>query len=121
LTKLSLKTQAESFFKRRHPWIFSGAIQEIQGSPECGETVEIFNSNQVLCGRGAFSPHSQITVRMWSYNPEEKIDQDFFYNKIKTAISCRKNFQNQTYRLINAESDGLPGLVVDRYNDFLVG
>jgi 23S rRNA (cytosine1962-C5)-methyltransferase len=119
--KLFLKAQSESFLAKKHPWIFSGAIQEIQGSAVSGETVEIYNSNRALCGRAAFSPHSQIIARMWSYNPDQKIDQEFFYQKIKTAISCRNGFQDKAYRLINAESDGLPGLIVDHYHDFLVG
>jgi 23S rRNA (cytosine1962-C5)-methyltransferase len=120
LAKLFLKAESESFLRRQHPWIFSGAIKEIKGSPAPGETVEIFNCNEVLCGRGAYSSQSQITVRMWSFNPEEEIDHDFFSKRIRIAVSHRQNIQSQAYRLINAESDGLPGLIVDRYNDFLV-
>jgi 23S rRNA (cytosine1962-C5)-methyltransferase len=120
LAKLFLKAESESFLKRQHPWIFSGAINEIKGSPAPGETIEIFNCNKVLCGRGAYSSQSQITVRMWSFNPGEEIDHDFFSKRIKISVSHRQNIQSQAYRLINAESDGLPGLIVDRYNDFLV-
>jgi 23S rRNA (cytosine1962-C5)-methyltransferase len=124
MQSVTLKKSADSFIKRRHPWIFSGAIEKVEGNPSNGETVKIFTSNKTIVGFGSFSPSSQIRVRVWSFNPQEKIDSDFFRMKILAASKTRKQFidtsQTNAYRIINAESDGLPGLIVDRYLDFLV-
>ena len=119
-----LKKTSDSFIKRKHPWIFSGAIEKVEGNPSNGETVQIFTSNKTLVGKGSFSPSSQIRVRVWSFNPEEKIDEDFFRRKILLHRRLRKQIietsKTNAYRIINAESDGLPGLIVDKYSDFLV-
>jgi len=119
-----LKKSAESFIKRKHPWIFSGAIEKVEGNPSNGQTVQIFTSNKTLVGNGSFSPSSQIRVRVWSLNPEEKIDMDFFRRKISFANSLRETVidisKTNACRIINAESDGFPGLIVDRYADYLV-
>lgn len=82
MSSVFLKKSADSFIKRKHPWIFSGAIEKVEGNPANGETIQIFSSNKTLVGVGSYSPSSQIRVRVWSFNPEEKIDKDFF----------RKNF-----------------------------
>ena len=119
-----LKKSADSFIKRKHPWIFSGAIEKVQGMPSNGETVQILASDKKLVGFGSYSPKSQIRVRVWSFNPEEKIDPDFFKRKIVNASELREKSIatsiTNAYRIINAESDGLPGLIVDKYSDFLV-
>ena len=119
-----LKKAADSFIKRKHPWIFSGAIEKVEGNPTNGETVQIFTSDKKLVGSGSFSPSSQIRVRVWSFDPEEKIDIDFFERKISLAHSLREKIidtsKTNAYRIINAESDGLPGLIVDRFADYLV-
>ncbi|MCW9066033.1 MAG: class I SAM-dependent methyltransferase [Ignavibacteriaceae bacterium] len=124
MQSVTLKKSADSFIKRKHPWIFSGAIEKVEGNPSNGDTVQIFTSNKTIVGFGSFSPSSQIRVRVWSFNPQEKIDSDFFRMKILAASETRKQFidtsQTNAYRIINAESDGLPGLIVDRYSDFLV-
>jgi 23S rRNA (cytosine1962-C5)-methyltransferase len=124
MSSIILKKSADSFIKRKHPWIFSGAIDKVEGDPSNGETVQIFTSNKTPIGYSSFSPSSQIRVRVWSFNPEEKIDADFFRTKISLASSLRENIidtsNTNAYRIINAESDGLPGLIVDRYADYLV-
>lgn len=124
MTSVILKKSADKFIKRRHPWIFSGAIEKIGGNPSNGDTVQIFTSNKTLIGFGSFSPSSQIRVRVWSFNPEEKIDSDFFRKNIVEAKSLREKILDTTktnaYRIINAENDGLPGLIVDHYGEYLV-
>ena len=124
MPSVTLKKSADSFIKRKHPWIFSGAIEKVEGNPSNGETVQIFTSDKKLVGSGSFSTSSQIRVRVWSFNPEEKIDGDFFRNKIDQAKSLREKIidisTTNAYRIINSESDGLPGLIVDRYGDYLV-
>lgn len=124
MSSVKLKKAADSFIKRKHPWVFSGAIEKVEGNPANGETVQIFTSNKTLVGHGSFSPSSQIRVRVWSFDPEEKIDTDFFRKKISLAAELRKKIIDETitnvYRIINAESDGIPGFIVDRYSGFLV-
>jgi 23S rRNA (cytosine1962-C5)-methyltransferase len=124
LPSVILKKSADSFIKRKHPWIFSGAIEKVEGNPSIGETVQIFTSNKTPVGSGSYSPSSQIRVRVWSFDPEEKIDEGFFNRKISAAFDLRKQIidssQTNAYRIVNAESDGLPGLIVDRYADYLV-
>ena len=119
-----LKKSADSFIKRKHPWIFSGAVEKVEGNPSNGETVQILTSNNTSVGFGSYSPSSQIRVRILSFNPDEKIDSDFFRKKILASSDARKKIidtlQTNAYRIINAESDGLPGLIVDQYSEFLV-
>jgi 23S rRNA (cytosine1962-C5)-methyltransferase len=124
LPSITLKKSRDKILERKHPWIFSGALEKVDGNPSNGETVQIFTSEKKLVGFGSFSPSSQIRVRVWSFNLEEKIDSDFFKKKISMAASLREKLvdtsKTNAYRIINAESDGLPGLIVDRYSNFLV-
>ena len=121
---VTLKKARDKLVERKHPWIFSGAIEKVEGNPSNGETVQIFTSDKKLVGYGSFSPSSQIRVRVWSFNPEERIDSDFFRRKILIASELRNKLinlsQTNAFRIINAESDGIPGLVVDQYAGFLV-
>jgi len=119
-----LKAGREKSLLRHHPWIFTGAIARVEGTPQSGETIEVRAQDGRFLGRGAWSPHSQIAVRMWNFGIEEQIDENFFRRKIGQAFARRTElFQvenTNAVRLINAESDGLPGVIVDRYGDFIV-
>jgi len=117
-----IKPKREKFASRRHPWIFSGAIAEIEGQPGIGETVDVIDSRGRFLARGAFSPESQIQVRVWSWNPEEKITPEFMRARLQRAFALRAltSPDQNALRLVHAESDRLPGLVVDRYGDTLV-
>ncbi len=118
-----LKSGREKTLQRHHPWLFSGALQNTDNHIGIGETVRIVTANGKPMALGAWSPHSQIRVRIWTYDPHEKIDANFFREKIQRAINLRRLFvsDNDTaYRLVNAESDGLPGVIADRYGDYLV-
>jgi len=125
-SRLILKQGREVPIERRHPWIFSGAVAKISGNPKSGETVQVFSDTGDALGSACFSPSSKIRARMWSWDPQEEIDKDFFEAKLRIAINTRKillNFSNAStnaYRLIYAESDFLPGLIVDIYANFLV-
>ncbi|HPG39101.1 MAG TPA: class I SAM-dependent methyltransferase [bacterium] len=122
--KIILKPQHEHIVKRRHPWIFSGAIARSEGEPGFGETVDILSAKNEWLARGAWSPHSQIRLRVWSFNPDDAINAGFLKAKLDRSISCRREIlasgAASACRLVNAEADGLPGLIVDRYNEFLV-
>ncbi|MCJ7554517.1 MAG: class I SAM-dependent methyltransferase, partial [Ignavibacteriaceae bacterium] len=99
-----------------------GAIDHIKENISPGETVEIISSSGQKIGKGAYSPVSQIRVRMWTFNPDEEITSAFFQKKISTAYELRQqlfNSQTNAYRIINAENDGLPGVIVDCYDDYL--
>ena len=121
---LILKKGRETALLRRHPWVFSGAVQSVEGDPEPGETVAIQDAHGAYLAWGAYSPTSQIRARAWSFDSNETIDEDFFHRRIGAALALRKTWidpaQTSACRLVHAESDGLPGLVVDRYNDTLV-
>ncbi|MBN2570489.1 MAG: class I SAM-dependent methyltransferase [Ignavibacteriales bacterium] len=123
MKKIKLRKGREKSINRKHPWIFSGAIEREDKNMQMGETCEVFSFNDKLLGHGAYSPNSQIRVRMWNFIQEEKIDNNFFLSKIIYANEFRNElFQRRTnaYRVFNSESDGIPGLIVDKYNDFLV-
>ncbi|WP_020394761.1 class I SAM-dependent rRNA methyltransferase [Thiolinea disciformis] len=109
--------------RARHPWVFSGAIEQVKGQPAAGETVEVRSTSGDLLGMGAWSPQSQIQVRLWAVGRAD-IKRNFFANRIKEALQLRIELgittRNTAYRLINAESDGLPGVIVDRFGDWLV-
>ncbi|MFH1103143.1 MAG: class I SAM-dependent methyltransferase [Pseudomonadota bacterium] len=119
-----LKPGREKSVLRRHPWIFSGAIKLIEGSPQTGETVEVLSSEGKWLAFGAYSPTSQIPVRIWTFSSSEKIGLSFFFLTLKRAVEARRTLtsshQFTAFRMVNAESDGIPGLIVDRYGEFLV-
>ncbi len=105
---------------RRHPWIFDGAIAK--GGGDAGETVRVESHAGQFLGWAAFSPASKIRARVWSFDEAQRIDAAFFTGRIAQALKARELFdiQSDGRRLIHGESDGLPGLVVDRYADTLV-
>ena len=124
MTTIKLKKNRQRSLERKHPWVFSGAIDSIKDLSKNGETVKVISFDGKFLGWGAYSLKSQISIRIWSFVEDEKIDADFFERQIKQAIGLRPQIiditNTNSYRLINAESDGLPGLIVDKYNDYLV-
>jgi 23S rRNA (cytosine1962-C5)-methyltransferase len=123
MASLILKPGREKSLLRRHPWIFSGAIHHVDEEPISGATVDLLSFNQQLLARASYSPHSQIRARVWTFE-DESVDKDFFRRRIRASIVTRQklNVESQTnaYRLIYAESDGIPGLIVDRYDNVLI-
>ncbi|OOE79473.1 23S rRNA methyltransferase [Salinivibrio sp. ML198] len=109
--------------KRRHPWIFSRGIARIEGKPGLGDTVTVCDHQGEFLGLGAFSPQSQIRVRMWCFE-KTPIDSDFFLARIRAAKPLRTMLAERDgltgYRLLAAESDGVPGITVDKYDNYLV-
>jgi 23S rRNA (cytosine1962-C5)-methyltransferase len=124
LPKVWLKQGRERSLLRRHPWVFSGAIERVEGSPAPGATVDIVASTGEFLGRAAFSPASQIRARLWTFDPRESVDTAFLRRRLERAIESRRRLglldADAACRLVFSESDGLPGLIVDRYADFLV-
>jgi len=124
MVDLVLKPGREKSLLRRHPWIFSGAIHRVDGNPASGETINLLSFKDDFLARAAYSPHSQIRARVWTFDPDEEVSADFFRKRIQRAIAARRMLSvaqaSDAYRLIHAESDGLPGLIVDRYAEVLV-
>ncbi|HUQ24490.1 MAG TPA: class I SAM-dependent methyltransferase [Burkholderiales bacterium] len=117
-----LKKGREKSLKRLHPWIFSGAVEKASG--KAGETLDVRDSAGKVLARAAYSPKSQIRARVWTFDVKEEVDARFFRSRLEKALALREALpaakHTNALRLVNAESDGLPGLVVDRYADVLV-
>ena len=120
---ITLNPNREKSLLRRHPWIFASAIKQVDDEPASGATVDLLSSEGHFLARASYSPISQIRARVWTFI-DEPVDIEFFRKKIRTALALRStpHFISNTNasRLIYAESDNLPGLIVDRYNDVLV-
>lgn len=113
----------EKSLLRHHPWIFSKAIQKADESLQMGQTVEVVNQTGEFLCYGLYSPNSQIRVRALSFDENVKITDDLIASRVKDAISLRKNVfarGNDGVRLISSEGDLLPGLIADKYNEFIV-
>ncbi len=117
---IRLKPGKERSLQRRHPWIFESAIAK--GGGDSGETVRVESHEGRFLAWAAFSPLSRIRARVWSFDEAQRIDAPFFVAACARAISARSRFdiQSDGVRLVHGESDGLPGLIVDRYGDTLV-
>lgn len=121
--QLILKPGREKSLKRRHPWVFAGAVARVEGNPESGDTVELRAADGTLFGIAAYSPQSQIRARVWDWRMCA-VDAEFFRERIAHAAQARAGFVasgvTDSVRLIHGESDGLPGVVADRYADTVV-
>jgi len=123
--RVYLKPGKEESLKRFHPWVFSGAISHIMGTPEEGEVVDIFNAKNEFIARGHYQIGS-IAVRVLSFKQEEEIDATFWTRRLQAAYNVRQSLgichrsDNNTYRLVHGEGDNLPGLVIDIYGQTAV-
>lgn len=117
----------EKAVERRHPWIFSGAVARVEGSPADGDLVAVRRESGEFLARGYWNSRSAIRVRLLTWDESETVDNPFWRSRLERAIGVRhvENRINRhgtpnAYRLVNAENDSLPGLIVDRYGDWLV-
>jgi len=131
--KLTLNRGREKSLLRRHPWVFASAIQSLDKEPTprqasrqdiaSGATVDLLSSEGNFLARASYSPQSQIRARVWTFD-DEVVDKEFFRKKIKSAMEARRGLKveshSDSYRLLHGESDGIAGLIVDRYGDVLV-
>jgi 23S rRNA (cytosine1962-C5)-methyltransferase len=120
MKSIRLKEGKERSALRRHPWIFDSAIAK--GGADPGETVRVESHSGQFLGWASFSPTSKIRARIWSFDESQRIDAGFFEASIARAVAARARFdiQSNGMRLVHGEADGLPGLIVDRYDDTLV-
>jgi 23S rRNA (cytosine1962-C5)-methyltransferase len=120
--RVRLKPGREKSLRQRHPWIFSGAIADVEGDPAPGATVEVHADDGTRLAMAAWSPRSQIRARVWSFE-QATIDAAFFDERVKRAIALRSPLLDDDHtgcRLLHGESDDLPGVVADRYGDVVV-
>jgi 23S rRNA (cytosine1962-C5)-methyltransferase len=121
---ITLKPGREKSVRNRHPWLFSGAIQRIDPDAQDGDVVEVHSDIGQWLARGYLNRRSQIQVRLLTWDAGQAIDESFWRGRLQRAIAGRAaltaDTQTNAYRLVYAESDGLPGLIVDRYGDWLV-
>ncbi len=111
----------ERSLARRHPWVFSGSVARVDGSPGSGDTVQLRDDDGHFMAWGAISAESKIRVRIWSWREDDRIDETFIDARVAAAIARRGPFNALAgLRLVNAEADGIPGLIVDRYADVAV-
>jgi 23S rRNA (cytosine1962-C5)-methyltransferase len=137
MSAIILKRNRAKPVLQRHPWIFSGAIQRVEGAPVDGSIVEVYDAGRNWLARGYINQHSQITVRLLTWREDDVIDRGFWRRRLQRALAARHKLglsqassprlrdisrpsPTTAYRLVHAESDYLPGLVVDRYDQWLV-
>ena len=124
MTKIFLKRGKEESLGRRHPWVFSGAIERMEGEPAEGDVVDVYSRQGEFLARGHYQIGS-ITVRILTFVQEE-IDARWWLERLRAAVGVRRavglvgNPMTDCYRLVHGEGDGLPGLVVDIYGDTAV-
>jgi 23S rRNA (cytosine1962-C5)-methyltransferase len=116
--EVRLKPGREKSLLQRHPWVFSGAIAAVHGDPDAGDTVALRSADGRWLARAAWSPESQIRARVWTFDEAQPVDDAFFAHRLRIAIDGRTDMLDAAHsgcRLVHGESDGLPGVVVDRY------
>lgn len=124
LKKITLAPGREKSLLRRHPWIFSRAVASADSSLTSGETCDVYDNHGTWLARAAYSPSSQIRARIWTFDRNEEINRDFLEKRIREAFRRREDLiarrELTAYRLIDAEADGIPGLIADVYGNFIV-
>ena len=120
--KVVLKPGREKSLRHRHPWVFSGAVDRVEGEPAPGSTVVVTAHDGAFLARAAYNAQSQIRARVWSFDPKENVDEAFVRRRLADSIARRAIVRpgSDGQRLVHGESDGLPGLVADRYGDTAV-
>jgi 23S rRNA (cytosine1962-C5)-methyltransferase len=124
LATVVLKPGREKPVRNHHPWVFSGAVRRIEGQAQDGDLVRVADDRGQYLATGYLNRRSQIIVRLLTWDAEEPMDAGFWRHRLERAVAGRERLASDpvtnAYRLVHAEADGLPGLIVDRYSDWLV-
>jgi 23S rRNA (cytosine1962-C5)-methyltransferase len=123
--RLVLKPRRAGPFFNRHPWVFAGAIDRVEGDPVAGDVIDIVSNTGNFVARGLYNPISRIRARLYTWNESEALDETFWRTRIDQAIALRRRLFEGTpaehaCRVIFSEADGLSGMTVDRYGDYLM-
>jgi 23S rRNA (cytosine1962-C5)-methyltransferase len=122
--RVIVKPEREDAVKRCHPWLFSGSVAKIEGKVQPGDIVDVVSQDGTWLARGFVNPQSEVPVRIATWKPDERLDEEWLWNRLQQAWQRRKQLgisdQTDTFRLVYAESDFLPGLIADCYADFVV-
>ena len=123
MTQVVLKPRKSRPFYGRHPWVLDSAVDRVDGTPSDGDTVDLLSDKGKFIARGIFNSRSRIRVRLYTWDMAETLDEAFWHKRLESAIHFRKQLgyddQQGAARLVFSEGDGLSGLIVDRYGDFL--
>jgi 23S rRNA (cytosine1962-C5)-methyltransferase len=121
-SRIVLKPGREKSLRHRHPWVFSGAIERVEGEPAMGQTVAVVARDGAFLAWAAYCAQSQIRARVWSFDADDTIDEAFLRRRLEAALARRRGVEegSDAARLVHAESDGLPGLVADRFGGTIV-
>ncbi|MEN6407133.1 MAG: class I SAM-dependent rRNA methyltransferase [Thermoguttaceae bacterium] len=123
MPEVILKPRKARPFYGRHPWVLDSAVDRVEGEPADGDVVDLLSDKQKFIARGVFNSQSRIRVRLYTWNAAETLDESFWRRRLETAIELRRQLgydaPDGAARLVFSEGDGLSGLVVDRYGDYL--
>jgi 23S rRNA (cytosine1962-C5)-methyltransferase len=121
---VKIKKGRENAILRRHPWVYASALHELDTSVKAGQMVKVCDTGGDFLAYGDYSPNSQIRLRLWSWDIDTRPDEDFLFHRLQQAFNFRDRLidkkSNNAYRLVHAESDGIPGLIADRYDRYCV-
>lgn len=120
LPRVTLKPRRALPFFSRHPWVFAGAVAEADGDTPAGAEVGVFSADGEFIARGLFNPDSNIRVRLYSWDRATSLDREFWSSRLDEAIALRSRLELDDCRLVFSEGDGISGLTVDRYRDWLL-
>jgi 23S rRNA (cytosine1962-C5)-methyltransferase len=121
MKKVHLKRKIANRIASGHPWIFANEVDKVQGSPEAGAIVDVYFHDGKFVGKGYFNQQSQIIVRLLTHDRKVEINDDFFLNKIRQCWAYRQKLgYKENCRLVFGEADGLPQLIIDKFNDYFV-
>ncbi|WDF69570.1 class I SAM-dependent rRNA methyltransferase [Sphingobacterium oryzagri] len=122
MNKVTLHRGKDKAAWQLHPWVFSGAIAQVHGQVDNGAVVEVFNADDEFIAFGVYNSRSRVAVRLLEWNPQRQIDADWWRDRLRRSVGLRNHLlhaDNTTIRLVFAEADFLPGLIVDKYGDFI--
>ncbi|HYK56139.1 MAG TPA: class I SAM-dependent rRNA methyltransferase, partial [Flavisolibacter sp.] len=121
MKKIHLKRKIASRIANGHPWIFANEVEKVEGNPEPGSIVDVYFADGKFAGKGYFNQQSQIIVRLLTQDKKAEINEDFFLHKIKECWQYRQQLgYTENCRLVFGEADGMPQLIIDKFNDHFV-
>lgn len=123
MPEIRLKKGKDKAVRQLHPWVFSGAVDIIKGRPENGDIVDVYDHSGIFLARGFYNDQSRVAVRLLEWDPDVQINEEWWRNRIRKSLNARKELLNSSQtnacRLVFSEADFLPGLIADRYGDYI--